>query len=225
MKRFIAVLAFALAACGGGGGESPAPATPAEQPAPAAKPVRIEMYGDSTTVGWDFEGKGEPYSLQALVPKNVTVVNEGVNGMSAVNLLNGTDGKHLPWVQTMANSRADIVTINFGMNDVITTSLQDYGIYMRQLVDIARQAGKLVVLQQPNPTCAPPRMNLVQYVRELDGIAQEKGVPIVKQFDLILAMPNWRSLMTDCIHPDKDKYPIKAYNTFLLLEGLNFGAK
>ena len=181
------------------------------------------MYGDSTTVGWDFEGKGEPYTLQTLVPKHVTVVNEGVNGMSAVNLLNGTDGKHLPWLQQMANSRADLVTINFGMNDVITTPLQDYATYMRQLVDIARQAGKVVVLQQPNPTCATPRLNLVQYVRQLDQIAQEKGVPMVRQFDLLLAMPDWQSLMSDCIHPDKDKYPIKAHNTFLVLQGINFG--
>lgn len=227
MKRFIAVLAFALAACGGGGGESPSPVAAVEQPAPApvAKPVRIEMYGDSTTVGWDFEGKGEPYSLQALVPKNVTVVNEGVNGMSAVNLLNGTAGKHLPWVQQIANSQADIVTINFGMNDVITTPLTDYDVYMRKLVDIALQAGKKVLLQQPNPTCAPPRMALVNYVRVVDQIAQDKGVPIVRQFDLLSAMPNWQSLMTDCIHPDKDKYPIKAYNTFLVLEGLGWMVK
>lgn len=222
MKGIIASLAgmFVMACSGCGGGESSAPEAEATPPAP--KPaVRIEMYGDSTTVGWDFESKGEPYTLQALVPPNVTVVNEGTNGKSAKDLLNGTDGKHPTWVQQMANSRANLVTINFGINDVITTPLADYASNMRQLVDIARQAGKIVVLQQPNPTCAPPRMDLVNYVRQLDQIAQEKNVPIVRQFDLIMAMPNWQSLMSDCIHPDKDKYPIKAQNTFVVLQSLN----
>lgn len=224
MKGLISSLAgmFVMACSGCGGGESSAPEAEAAAPAPNP-PVRIEMYGDSTTVGWDFESKGEPYTLQALVPANVTVVNEGTNGKSAIDLVNGTDGKHSTWVQTMANSKADIVTINFGINDVITTPLTDYVGYMRQLVDVARQNGKLVILQQPNPTCAEPRMNLVQYVRELDKIAQEKNVPIVRQFDLMMAMPNWQSLMTDCIHPDKDKYPIKARNTFAVLQSLNYG--
>lgn len=237
-----AAVALALSACGGGGGDSD-PQTVSPQPQPQKGPTvtktyRIEMYGDSTTRGVDgtdgqvHANTSEPAVLAGLLTarydpavKQVQVANEGVPGTSAYNLLYGSDGVHVAWAQLMAASTAQMVILNFGMNDSSTlnsVSLADYQYQVGQLIDIARAAGKFVVLQQPNPSCTPDHVNLGTYVRALDDVARTKSVPVVAQYWRSLELTqqinptcwDWHSYIPDGIHPNASLYSFKASNTF-----------
>ncbi|HDR8973751.1 TPA: SGNH/GDSL hydrolase family protein [Burkholderia vietnamiensis] len=234
-------LVCALSACGGGGdGSSPSAAQP--QPASSApttadtpstpKSVLIEAYGDSTTLGWEsLNGVGfvttanEPAilqsKLQAQFGSTIAVDNLGIGGMEASQILNGTGKAQRPWAEQMANSKAQIITLNFGLNDAYYAKVpkkdvqietpEDYASIMTQLVQIARGTGKQVVLFEPNPTCEPIREPVMQdYVSELRRVARDQNVPLVAEFDAIMQMHGWQSMLTDCLHPSDALYDIKA---------------
>ena len=224
---------LSLCACGGGGG-SPAEAPAVQQP--VVKSVLIEAYGDSTTQGFQtVNGAGvltpnsEPAALQKLLQAqfgpSVTVSNQGVSGTEASQLLNGTDGVHGSWLNQMASSKADIVTINFELNDAffskvptpgaIPESPSDYASYMTQLVQVAKAAGKHVILFEPNPTIEPLRVSLApSYLVALQSVADAQNVPLVPEYDAILSTPNWQSMLTDEVHPNDALYAIKAQLEF-----------
>lgn len=226
--------AFVLSACGGGGG-SPSVSVnipPAPPPPAPPKPVLIETYGDSTTVGYQgFTAAGsitpnnEPAVLQSILRnqfgQTITVSNQGVSGIEASQLLLGTDGVHPSWINQMAASRADVITLNLALNDPFyTVSLHDgvpaetpaqYAQAMTQLVQIAQSAGKKVVLFEPNATCEPIRQPLMpSYVQALRGVASAMSVPLVAEYDPFLELPDWQSLLSDCLHPTDAGYSIKA---------------
>lgn len=159
------------------------------------KIYRIEMYGDSTTYGVGATNpttESEPAVLAALFAgrydpavKQVLISNQGMSGTIAQQLLAGSDGVHLPFAQLMASSNANMVILNYGMNDSVPAAgvtLQYYGQVLGDLIDIARAAGKFVVLQQPNPSCTPEHAALGDYVRKLNSVAQAKGVAVVDQY-------------------------------------------
>ncbi|WP_185634006.1 SGNH/GDSL hydrolase family protein [Burkholderia stagnalis] len=238
MKKIaLAVIAAALAACGGGNG---APQTAAA--ATAQVSAVIETYGDSTTQGWEsINGNGFittanvpallQAGLQAQFGAGVTVSNQAVGGTEASQLLNGTDGVHAAWAQQMAASPARIVMLNFSLNDayyirvpksgVIGEAPADYAAYMTQLVQIAKAAGKTVVLVEPNPTCEPVRQSaLADYVAQLRQVATAQGVMLVPHYDPILNLPNWQAMLTDCLHPSDALYAIKANRELPILAAM-----
>ncbi|MDR8102436.1 SGNH/GDSL hydrolase family protein [Burkholderia cenocepacia] len=216
--------------CGGGGGDSGSTPAPAAESTPRA--VLVESYGDSTTQGWQVvNGSGQvtPNSAPAVLQKllqdrfgtTVTVSNNGVGSTEASQLLNGTDGVHPTWQNQMAASKAQIITLNFGLNDAYYTTAKkdgvaaespdDFATTMTQLVQIARQSGKQVIIFEPNPTCEAIRQPLIpSYVSALRQVAAAQQVPIVDEFDAILAMPDWQSMLTDCLHPSDALYAKKA---------------
>lgn len=236
MKSTISILAslFILAACGGGEGSAPAApaAQPVVAPAPVAPAIRIEVYGDSTTYGVGAaSGQSEPDHIRALLGqvypgKKFEVVNRGVDGANARQRLYGTDGNYAQWDLLMASSKADIVIINFGMNDTVAYSIGDYSAYIAALVNIARQNGKRVVLEEPNPTCHADRAALINYVRTLDAVAAALQVPIVSQYWRMLtrlgvSQPTCTDLAPyepDGMHPNGDMYRWKAVNTVSQME-------
>lgn len=127
------------------------PITPCNPP--AEKTRVIAAYGDSTTYGIGAKpAESMPVMLQSLLC-DTHVLNEGVSGSTAAWLLGGDDGKHRPWPQEMAESRADIVLINYGINDTFrgTELPKDYRNTITQLVRIAKASGKQVILQTPTP--------------------------------------------------------------------------
>jgi len=225
------VVVIACSACGGGGGGSTAPA-PVVAKAPNS--VLIAEYGDSTTAGWQVNnGVGantsasEPVELQSYLQAQfgttVTVSNQGVGGTEASQLLNGTDGTHGAWFNEIAASKAQIVTFNFSLNDAffsvtqrdgtINESVDQYKGYMVALIEGAKSAGKKVVVYTPNPTCEAVRVPILpQYVDALKAVAASENVPIVDNYGIISAMPNWQAMLSDCLHPNDALYAIKAKN-------------
>ena len=204
--------------------------------AQACASVTIGMYGDSTTAGAQtlngvlgISTRSEPSALQdslrTYFNQDITVVNEGVGGTQAAQLLKGQDGVHQPFSVEMSNSNADIVILNFGLNDqhysdghdpaFEAVSPMQYWGYLAQLIDIARSHNKIVVIQEPNPTKwqpAPGRLDTYVYV--LRQAAASKNVPVVAQFNYIQAIPDWKSYLSeDGVHPKDALYAIKAKRT------------
>lgn len=233
--------AFTLSACGGGGGgEEPAQKAPAvaAQPVAAAAtrcptcPVLIESYGDSTTLGLQiingvqsYTANTDPVDLQNLLRQQfgsmVEVSNQGVSGTQALQLLNGTDQNHAAWAAQMAASKASIVTLNFARNDadyygaptpgMTPVSPEQYGQIMTQLVQIAKAAGKQVVLYEPDPVAfSDGNIAVAKYVAQLKAVATAEQVPIVFQWEYAQGLPDYASLLTDGVHPTDSLYAFNA---------------
>lgn len=194
--------------------------------------VLVEEYGDSTTQGWQVAAGGgyvtpnnEPAYLQqklrTSLGSSVIVSNQGVGGSEASQLWDGTDGRHPPWPQQMARSHAEVVTLNFGLNDAYWSVVGKHGTrvespevfaaYMTKLVKTAQEFGKQVVIYEPNPTTEPIRAaRMDRYVSALREVAARLNTPLVKNYSEILAMPRWPALLSDGVHPSDQLYSIKA---------------
>lgn len=262
MKKTLFVLAIVatLSACGGGGSSTEqskptsgglaalAPITPANAgpSSVATSAVKIAFYGDSTTAGAQtMNGRlfqtvaNEPALVQTFLRQwfnrtDIVVDNQGVGGTEAGQLVNGTDGVHTgTFDQLMAASDAQIVVLNFGLNDSyyaqpqITPpagapreSVNDYWAYMQTLCQSARNHGKVCVFQEPNPVngVQDKTAPIYGYVYNLRLLAQQMNAPLVKQWDGFLALPGWLGWLTeDGTHPRDEGYAWKANNTASVL--------
>ncbi len=214
MRSFV----FAAVVLMAGFAQAASPATPAAPPdlppptCAAAAPVKlIAAYGDSTTqgIGAD-ETHSMPVYLQSMLC-NAKVVNEGVSGTRADQLLHGTDGKHKPWGEEMAQSKAHIILINFGINDSRQAgeTTQSYSMNMDLLIRTAKKAGKIVVLATPNPIfpgkkADAPDPKLQAHAQSVRNLAKAEQVELVEVNSLMLTLLKQRrlnELYYDTLHP------------------------
>jgi len=159
--------------------------------------------------------------LRGIYGPGVKVANEGVGGTTLGTLIAGKDGNHLPWTQQMANSHAQVVIVNHGMNDVVTGETPDqYRALLVEFVTVARANGKTPVFDEPNPACDTHHDALASYVKIMDDVGQQMGVPVVSQFTYIQSLPDWRGYLADCIHPSPALYAIKAQRMAVVLSPL-----
>jgi lysophospholipase L1-like esterase len=201
----------------------------------ATPPVLIEAYGDSTTLGITCsEGHCGPQAHNAVTylqdalqaahgAARVQVVNDGVGGTMAYQLRDGIErGRLPPWPERLAASPAQIVLINYGINEVMhnQTPGQFYDAETA-LVKTARALGKVPVLQTSNPM-PDNRLNakLAAMVAMTRQVAAEQHVPLVDQFAYISALPDWKTLMSDGAHPKPDLYRLKAEQDFRVIDPL-----
>lgn len=185
-----------------------------------SSPRVIEYYGDSTVWGYK-SGSGERVALPAPLafsqalphPEKFEVRNEGVNGATACDLLNGTDGKHRPWQEQMAMSPAQYVFINFAINDQWKHDLSTYRSCLRSLARIARQHGKRMIFETPNPTRDSGSTGLDVYVNAMREVASEEGVPVIDQYRYLTRLLAGRTPYTICpdgLHPSDEVYVLKG---------------
>lgn len=160
--------------------------------------------------------------LQTAYGNVVTVSNQGVKGSTLAQLLQGSDGQHLTWLQVVANSKAQIVLENFGVNDVLPYENEppaDFQANLIQWLTVARSNGKLPIIEEPNPVCNDPTRSaaLDQYVTIIDNVATQYNVPLVKQYAQINGILNWQAMLPDCIHPSDALYKLKEQNELAVL--------
>lgn len=219
-----------LSACGGGGGDaSPAPAVPV-----SSKTVLIDFEGDSTMWGstsgpvvtqrvnagtrLQSTALNEPNGVLALLTakfgSGISIDNHAVPGAYLKSLL---DPVPPYFTETLAvhlsKSTAQIVIGNYAINDSLMETPEQYEQFLSNFVDNIRQAGKIPVLEEPNPVCDGKHPYLDQHVIVLRKVAAAKGVKLILQYDAIKQM-DFKSMMADCVHPDEKLYAIKAQNTF-----------
>ncbi len=169
-----------------------------------AKPVRIQLFGDSTQFGYD--GKTDKQTarppaavLQSLMDARfgagaVLVTERAVPGSASVQLLAGTDGRNRPWPQEVD---ADIVVVNHALNDANThVPLARYAAQLRRLHP--------TVYETPNPnTVGWPSAS---YARVMRQVAAKQHAPVADVEAWMRAQPHWQRHLTDGLHPDDATY-------------------
>jgi len=199
-----------------------APAS-ASQPAPEVD-VEIDVYGDDAMMGLTAMNMGMPTMAQTTEPQGaqtllraqfgngITINNHATGGTASmlVNMMAGMDGGGPPFIQRIATSKAVIVLDNHAINDDLMQSLGPYADALVQWIQDVRAAGKVPVLEEPNPVCDDNHPHLDNYVATIDNIALAYNVPVVKQYDYILGLPNWQSHMSGCLLPDEWLLNVKA---------------
>ena len=196
--------------------------------------VLIEAYGDSTTLGISCSaGHCSPRlqnavtylqdALHTAYGERVSVVNLGVGGTMAYQLRDGTDRVHgAPWAQRLSASHAQIVTINYGINEVMHNQTPEQ-FYEAEtaLVKTALALGKVPVLQTSNPM-PDGRLNarLAAMVAMTRRVAAQQHVPLVDQYAFISNLPDWQSMMSDGAHPKPELYRLKAGQDLRVLDPL-----
>lgn len=147
-----------------------------------------------------------------------TIANKGISQTCAIHLLNG-DATTPKWADRVRESKATIVTFNYGMNQCDRTAEQYLG-DLQQLVDITLAAGKQPVLIEPNPSTKPEKVILDQYVGAMNLAAEQRKVPIIQHFKIWKQLPNWEGMLSDGIHPNAMGYELKGTIEYQVLEAM-----
>lgn len=168
------------------------------------RPVRIQLFGDSTQYGYD--GKTDKQTahppavvLQSLMDARfgigaVVVTERAVPGSSSVQLLTGTDGRNKPWPQEVD---ADIVVVNHALNDAYTrVPLSAYAAQLRRLHPTVYETPNPVTIGWPSP----------KYARAMRQVAAEQHAPVADVETWMRAQPHWQRHLTDGLHPDDATY-------------------
>lgn len=209
----------------------PAPRPVAKPPTstPTPQPILIEVYGDDAMMGLTsmlrVAEQTETIQSQALLQAQlnnsaITITNRASGGTasSLVNMMRGVDGGGPPFAERIKGSKAQIVLMNHAINDNLMQSLAPYADAMIEWVKVVRDAGKIPVLEEPNPVCDGNHPWLENYVATMQSIAEAYKVPLVKQYDYIKTLPNWESHMGACFYPDEWLLQIKAQRQADVLE-------
>ena len=197
-----ATFVLTLAACGGGG----------------TTVGVVEVYGDSTALGVDgthilapelggvcrtlaceFVARPWPSYLPG-------AVNVSVGGLSALDRLSGRPALGvLPWPAQMAASPAHTIWLALSINDAGTSSPAQFRATLVQLVQIARAAGKRVVLVT-SPSAGRPDVEALQGV--IRSVAADYAAHLVDADAHVRAIfgPALASHIADGIHPDQVVY-------------------
>ncbi|WP_420475243.1 type-F conjugative transfer system mating-pair stabilization protein TraN [Noviherbaspirillum sp. ST9] len=199
-------------------------------PMPAATPIVIDYYGDSTVWGYASGSGGQvalpaPAVFAAALPAatQFDVRNEGVNGSTACELLRGADGRHPPWEAQMAASNASFVIINHAINDQWKDSLADYSACLAQLAQIAKLNGKQVIFETPNPTRDSGVGGLDVIVQAMRDVASREQVPVIDQYAYLtryLAGQSPTTIAPDGLHPTDAVYEMKGKYAAEIFAGL-----
>jgi hypothetical protein len=189
----------------------------------------IEIHGDDALFGavpptFFFNPQNEPADTQAILQNAlsdsaITVDNlaEGGAASTIVNLIAGVDGEGAPYAQRIQSSKAQIVVAGYGVEDNRIQSLAPYADALVAFVQDVRAAGKIPVLEEPGPVCDDQHPNLANYASVMDGIAQQYNVPLVKQYNELLAVPNFCSHMNG-IYPDNAILQMRAQREAAVLQ-------
>lgn len=208
-------------------GSTPAPAPgPGPAPAPAPTPGSgiitinpgdiIEYHGDSTIWGHNsIDGNRvtttAPMQFSTALGGVYDVRNEGVGSTSTSDLLAG-DGVHAPWATYVNTSSAKVFIVNHGINDNYggTTTPQQYKDNLITIVNLARGAGKQIILETPNPINSYP---MGAYYDAMRAVATELNVPLIDQHQYLMTYLNGQPIQDICpdgTHPSQATYILKG---------------
>lgn len=201
-------------------------------PSSTAKAIQVRMYGDSTMFGLEYVNgtpqgtdgiyigtkNNVPAVLSELLQSDIgpTVAASGVasSGATIRDAVLGQHGFAAPLAQALANDPSQIVVENFGINDSIQYSPDEFRQYLIEFVTIAQSAGKMVVLETPQPTCnlANDQLWVAPTASIVVEVAAQMGLSVIDQYSHIQAIPNWcATYMGDGTHPKNDQlYALKA---------------
>ena len=184
----------------------------------ANQPVKIACLGDSVTGVYYHTGGRRAYpemvavALAQVYPQaKMTVINAGVSGNSTQDAL-----KRLQ--KDVLDHKPDLVTVMFGLNDMVRVPVADYQANLKSIVEQCRGVGAEVLLCTPNTiieTGGRPTVKLIEYCNAMKEAGQALGVPICDCYTAHAALRErdplaWRLVMSDAIHPNMDGHKLNA---------------
>lgn len=176
----------------------------------SGEPVRVVCFGDSVTGLYYHTGGRRTYTdmlgiaLQKAVPEaSVTMINAGVSGNTTIAGLKRLD-------RDVIAKKPDLVTVMFGLNDMVRQPLDRYRENLEQIVRRCRAAGSEVLLCTPNAvtdTPSRPTDKLVQFCAVMREVATKHKVPLCDTYAAFAELREkdhvrWRLTMSDPIHPN-----------------------
>ena len=176
------------------------------------KETTIVCLGDSVTGVYYHTGGHRAYpemleiALKTTHPSApIKVINAGISGHTTANGLERLETDVL-------QHRPTLVTISFGLNDMVRVPPEEFRGNLEQLIDRCQAQQSQVVLCTPNAvidTSDRPITRLVEYCGIIRDVATQKMVQVCDQYAagerLKQRAPwTWRLTMSDAIHPNMD---------------------
>lgn len=191
------------------------------------RPETVVCLGDSVTGVYYHTGgqRAYPEMLElaiatALPESKVKVINAGISGNTTADGLARLD-------KDVLQHHPTIVTISFGLNDMVRVPKDQFRQNLESLVARCREAGSQVVLCTPNmviTTTSRPIEKLKEYCDIIRQTGRELGVPVCDQFAvggacLVRDPWAWRLTLSDEIHPNMDGHKLMAEELCRTLTG------
>jgi lysophospholipase L1-like esterase/predicted esterase len=195
----------------------------------SVEPMTIVCLGDSVTGVYYHTGGHRAYpemlelALKAAHPRaTIKVINAGISGNTTRDGLNRLDSDVL-------KHRPDLVTISFGLNDMVRVPIEEYRSNLEQLIDRCRAQKSQVLLCTPNAvinTGDRPITRLGEYCEVLRTVGRNKNVPVCDQYmagEQLKQRAPWtrRLTMSDAIHPNMDGHKRMAEELCRVISGAN----
>ncbi len=236
----------ALSACGGGGGRGQSPDPNTAAATPTVINAVVNTWGDSTMAGYMetspgvFTATSLPAAdlqakLQTQLGVGVTVVANAVPGSTLEQALAGGNSAYQQSLAQVlaAHPEYKIVLSNYGINDRITVTPEQFRQELIEFITTVQSAGKTPVLEEPNPICdpaQPPAENIelanpgstspviLPYVLQIDSVAVAYNIPLVQTYFLDKFLTNWCALLSDGeVHPGPELAKAEAGNRAIVV--------
>jgi len=174
------------------------------------EPVRIVCIGDSITGVYYHSGGRRAYpemlqiALQQLYPQaKLSVHNAGISGDTSTGGLKRLD-------RDVLSRKPHLVTIMFGMNDLVGTPVDVFKKNLREMIARCRAAGAEVLLCTQNSvmeTPQRPRARLAEFTQAIRDVAKDEALPVADCFAAFESVhaadaAEWNLLLSDTIHPN-----------------------
>jgi lysophospholipase L1-like esterase len=184
----------------------------------AKEPLTIACLGDSVTGVYYHTGGRRAYpemvavALRQVHPDApVTIVNAGISGNTTIDALNRLK-------KDVLDKRPDLVTVMFGLNDMVRVPLADYQANLKSIIEQCRAAGAQVMLCTPNAIIdsgGRSTEQLVNFCAAMREVGKQLDVPVCDCYAAHVALRDrdalaWRLMMSDAIHPNMDGHKLNA---------------
>jgi len=184
----------------------------------AKESVRIVCIGDSITGVYYHSGGMRAYpemlqiALQKLHPKaRINVRNAGISGDTSKGGLARLE-------RDVLAHKPHLVTIMFGMNDLVRVPVADFIANMTQIIQRCRATGAAVVLCTQNSIVDSPQRpvaRLAEYSQAIRDLAKAESLGLADCFAAFEAVRaknalEWNLLLSDAIHPNMDGHKLFA---------------
>lgn len=210
----------------------------AKEPLTSQTKVLIQYFGDSTIFGANPKklncqvSRSAPSAMAELFEKKygktVLVWNEGISGTKADYYLSGEHGS---WQEIMGKSAANIVIVNWGMNDAWFdpgVSVETYKAQLAALADAAKSKGKTIIFETPNPISVDKKPfgdqakadRLEVLISAMRQVAAEKNSPLIDQYNYVKSISNWKDLIPDGVHPKPELYRLKGEYSAMIVDSI-----
>ena len=174
------------------------------------EPVRIVCIGDSITGVYYHSGGRRAYSemlqiaLQQLYPQaQISVHNAGISGDTTTGGLKRLD-------RDVLAHKPHLVTIMFGMNDLVGTPVDVFKKNLREMITRCQKGGSEVVLCTQNSIVETPQRpcaRLAEFTQAIRDVAKEGTLGVADCYAAFEAVhaadaAEWNLLLSDTIHPN-----------------------